>query len=280
MRAVSIDGVVVPAEAATISVFDRGLLYGDGCFEVLRTWDGVARDLEAHLDRLFDTAAFLHLQSLPRDALAAAVARTIAAAGPGDHRLRIVLTRGPGGLASPLPALGRGAAIVIVEPLPALPAEISLAVVDWPLPSRLGRGHKTLAYLDHVLAQELARERGADDAVRLDAAGDAVEGGTCNLFAVLGAVVVTPPVDAGALPGIVRGRVLDLCAEAGIRTVVRALALRELRSADEVFATSSLRGVVPVTRLDADVRPRGPVTLRLVRAYQAAMRVAPSRSDL
>ena len=280
MRAVSIDGVVVPAEQAAISVFDRGLLYGDGCFEVLRTWDGVARDLEAHLDRLLETAAFLQLQTLAREALAAAVDRTIAAAGPGDHRLRIVLTRGPGSLASRLPALGRGSAIVMAEPLPALPAEISLAVVDWPLPSRPTRGHKTLAYLDHVLAHELARAQGADDAIRLDASGHAVEGATCNLFIVLGAVVVTPPVDAGALPGIVRGRVLALCGESGIRIAVRSVALRELRSADEVFVTSSLRGVVPVTRLDADVRPRGPVTLRLARAYEAAMRVAPSRSDL
>jgi branched-chain amino acid aminotransferase len=280
MRAVSIDGVVVAPEQASISVFDRGLLYGDGCFEVLRTWGGVARDLDAHLDRLLETAAFLQLETLARGTLVAAVDRTIAAAGTGEHRLRIVLTRGPGSLASRLPALGRGAAIVMVEPLPEPPAEISLAVVDWPLPPRSIRGHKTLAYLDHVLAHELARELGADDAVRLDAGGDVVEGATCNLFAVLGATVVTPPVEGGALPGIVRGRVLELCGGAGIRIAVRALALRELRSADEVFVTSSLRGVVPVTRLDASARPRGPVTARLARAYEAAMRVAPARSDL
>jgi branched-chain amino acid aminotransferase len=280
MRAVSIDGVVVDAERASISVFDRGLLYGDGCFEVLRTWGGAARDLDAHLDRLFETAAFLQLEAIERSKLTAAVHRTIAVAGPGEHRLRILLTRGPGGLSVRLPALGRGAAIVMVEPLPELPREISLAVVDWPMPRRPTRGHKTLAYLDHVLAHELARERGADDAIRLDAAGYAVEGATCNLFAVLGATVVTPPADAGALPGVVRARVLALCEAAGIRTSVRVLTLRELRSAEEVFVTSSLRGVVPVTRLDATPRPRGPLTDRLARAYEAAMLVAPSRSDL
>ena len=282
VRAVSIDGVVIAPERASISVFDRGLLYGDGCFEVLRTWGGVARDLDAHLDRLFETVRVLQLKTMERARLIEAVYRTIAAAGPApeDHRLRIVLTRGPGGLGMRLAELGPGVTIVMVEPLPAVPAEISLVVVDWPLPPRTSRGHKTLAYLDHVIAHELARERGADDAIRLDADGHAVEGATCNLFAVSGGTVITPPADAGVLPGIVRARVLALCADAGVRTMVRPLGLRDLRSADELFVTSSLRGVVPVTRLDDGVWQRGPLTAQLARAYTTAMRVAPQRSDL
>src|SRR5688500_4408893 len=184
MVAVSINGVVMAPERAMISVFDRGLLYGDGCFEVLRTWDGVARDLDAHLDRLFETAAFLELKTMERTRLVEAVYRTIAAAGPGEHRIRIVLTRGAGGLGAPLAELGIGAAIVMVEALPVQPEEISLAVVDLPIARRTGRGHKTLAYLDHVIARELARVRGADEAIRLDADGHAIEGSTCNLFVV------------------------------------------------------------------------------------------------
>ena len=275
MAAVSIDGVVVAPERAMISVFDRGLLYGDGCFEVLRTWDGVARDLDAHLDRLLETAAFLQLKTMERTRLVEAVYRTIAAAGPGEHRLRIVLTRGPGGLGARLAELGVGAAIVIVEALPAQPEEVTIAVVDYPLARRTGRGHKTLAYLDHVLARELARARGADEAIRLDADGHAIEGATCNVFVVHGGVVVTPPTDTGALPGIVRGRVLALCAKAAIRTQVRRLAMRDLRTADELFVTSSLRGVVPVTRLDGTPLDRGAITERLAAAYAAAMRVPP-----
>lgn len=273
MPAVSIDGVVVAAERAMISVFDRGLLYGDGCFEVLRTWDGVARDLDAHVDRLLDTAAFLQLRTMERIKLVEAVYRTIAAAGPGEHRLRIVLTRGPGGLAARPAELGGGATIVIVEPLPEQPDEIALCTVDWPVAPRPGRGHKTLAYLDHVIARELARQLGADDAVRLDADGHAVEGATCNLFVVSGGTVVTAPADAGVLPGIVRARVLALCGDAGVRTVLRPPTMRELRGADEVFVTSSLRGVVPVTRLDGALLIRGPLTARLASAYASAMRV-------
>ena len=98
-RVISIDGALVEAARATISVFDRGLLYGDGCFEVLRTWMGVAVDLEAHLDRLLETAAALRLRGLDRARLRAAVETCVdaaEAATPGEHRIRIVLTRGAG----------------------------------------------------------------------------------------------------------------------------------------------------------------------------------------
>jgi branched-chain amino acid aminotransferase len=284
---VSIDGVVVAPEHARISVFDRGLLHGDGCFEVLRTWDGVARDLEAHLDRLFDTARFLSLRTIDRGKLTDAIIRTISAAGvnpaasisgvaagQGEHRIRILMTRGEGALDQRLGDLGPGRAIVIVEPLPPPPVELSIAVVDWPLPDRDQRGHKTLAYLDAVIARELARVAGADEAVRLDGAGHVIEGATCNVFTVSRGVVATPPADRGMLPGIVRGHVLALCARDGIPNRVRELSLRDLRSADEVFVTSSLRGVVPVTRIDLVPVAKGPMTETIAAAYVAAMRSA------
>lgn len=272
MVVVSIDGVIVPPEQASISVFDRGLLYGDGCFEVLRTWGGAARELPAHLDRLYDTARFLELAAIERPALAEAVGRAVAVAGPGEHRIRIVLTRGPGSLGARLGELGPGRAIVIVEPLPPQPAELALAVVDWPLPERGQRGHKTLAYLDALIARERARAAGADEAIRLDAARLAVEGATCNLFAVVGGMLVTPPADGGVLPGIVRARVLAICARDGIAVRERGLPLTELFGAGEVFATSSLRGVVPVTRVDAARFARGALTAQIAAAYVDGMR--------
>jgi branched-chain amino acid aminotransferase len=272
--AVSIDGVLIASERASISVFDRGLLYGDGCFEVLRTWDGIARDLEAHLDRLFETATYLRMKTIERTKLVEAVYRTIAAAGDGEHRLRIVLTRGPGALGVPLADLPCGTAIVIVEPLPEQPDELALAVIDWPVARREQRGHKTLAYLDNLLARELARAAGADEAIRLDDDGHVIEGATCNVFAVLGGVVVTPTLARGALPGIVRGRVLALCGKLGLRTAVRDMTVRDLRNADELFVTSSLRGVAPVTRLDGVLCTGGTLTGQIASAYVAAMRLA------
>jgi branched-chain amino acid aminotransferase len=270
--AISIDGELVAEDHATISVLDRGLLYGDGLFEVLRTWDGVVVDLEAHLDRLYTSVAALQMQAIERDKLAGAVHRTVAAAQLGDHRIRIVVTRGPGSLATRFAELGRGRAIVIVEPLPEQPRELSLAVVDWPLARRGGAGHKTLAYLDHVIAHELARAAGADEAVRLDAAGDVVECATANLFVVTAGQVTTPPVDTGALPGITRGRVLACCAELGIPAVARKLSIDAVKSAHELLVTSALRGVVPVTRLDGETLPAGPITEQVATAYNRMMR--------
>lgn len=272
MNAVSIDGALVDPAAAKISVFDRGLLYGDGCFEVLRTWNGVARELDAHLDRLLDTARALQLCGVERRRIAEAVYKTLAAAGPGEHRIRIVLTRGEGSLAARLAELGPGRTIVIVEPLPPQPTGVTLAVVDLPLARRESRGHKLLAYMEHVLARELARAAGADEGIRLDDRGDAVEGATCNLFAVLGGTVQTPPVTRGILPGIVRRRVLELCTRDRIPCRERALSLRDLHGADELFVTSSLRGVVGVTAFDATPRRIGPITTQLASRYATSMR--------
>lgn len=273
MICVSIDGELVPAEQATVSVFDRGLLYGDGCFEVLRTWDGATPDLDAHLDRLYATTHFLKLQAIDRTALRTSVIATVAAAGAGEHRIRVVLTRGPGPLTASFAELGRGRAIVIVEPLPPQPAELSLAIVDWPVP-RHGEGKKTLAYLDPLIARELARAAGADEALRLDHRGNVVEGATCNVFAVVGGTVLTPPTEFGALPGVTRARVLACCESHAIAAAVRPISIDTLRGADEMFVTSALRGVVPVTRLDGVPRPAGPLTTKLARAHVEVMRGA------
>jgi branched-chain amino acid aminotransferase len=257
----------------SISVLDRGLLSGDGCFEVLRTWRGRAVELAAHLARLYDTAAFLKLRTRAREHVIRDVEHALArTATGGEHRIRILLTRGSGPLSQPVASLGPGRAVVIVEPLPAQPKELALAVVDWPLPARTGRGHKLLAYADHVIALELARAAGADEAVRLDADGAVAEGATSNVFAVDEAgVILTPAADRGVLPGIVRGRVLAWCAREGLPVRERPIGLDELRAARELFVTSSLRGVVPATCLDDRRLAAGPVTARIAAGYAAEM---------
>jgi branched-chain amino acid aminotransferase len=271
---VSLDGEIVPPERAVISVLDRGVLYGDGAFEVLRAWRGRMPDLDAHLDRLAAACATLGLHAPPRDRLTAWVATAVAtavAAGPSrDLRVRIVVTRGSGPLASRLATLGPGRTIVVVEPLPAQPQELSLAVVDWPLPARRGPGVKVLAYLDHVIARELAAAAGADEAVRLDAAGGVAECATANLFIVRDGAVATPRADAGVLPGIVRGHAIALCARFGVACSERQVELAELTTADEVFVTSSLRGIVAVTRIADRHLTAGTLTARLAAAYRAA----------
>ena len=265
MTFVSIDGVRVDPRDAKISVFDRGFLYGDGAFEILRTWNGRAVELPRHLDRLFETLGALSLRA-DRAMIERAVAEGLTGQD-GEVVIRIVVTRGPGSLAHRLRDLAPGATIVIIEPMAVQPTTVTAATVEFPLARRSGRGHKTLAYLDHVLARELARDAGADEAIRLDSDGRVVEAATGNVFAVLGGAVVTPPVDTGALPGIVRRRVLELHP-----VTVRPVSVRELVDADEIFVTSSVKGVIGVHRLDNAPRAVGPVTTRIADAYAACMR--------
>ena len=279
--AISIDGELVEPAHATISVLDRGLLYGDGLFEVLRTWSAIAVDLPAHLDRLYASAAALGLRAIARGELERAVERTLATARSdhGEHRIRIVLTRGPGALSARTEELGPGRAIVIVEPLFDPPTQVSCAVVDWPLPRRPGPAHKTLAYLDHVIARDLARAVGADEALRLDADGFAVEGATSNLHAIVGGAVVSPSPSAGALPGVVRRRVLAAAARLGLAVRETRITVDELRAADELFVSSSVRGVVPITRLDGVARIAGPTTARIAAAVHDDLYRAGRRTE-
>jgi branched-subunit amino acid aminotransferase/4-amino-4-deoxychorismate lyase len=265
---IAIDGAIVADELATISVLDRGFLYGDGLFEVLRTWRGLAVDLAAHLDRLAASAAALEL-SFDRRSITATVSELLARTS-GDQRLRIVITRGQGGPAMRFAAGTGGQTIIYAEPLPGSPREASAAFVDYPL-ARRTQGHKTLAYLDHLIAKELAAVVGADEAIRLGPDGDVVEGATSNLFIVRG-TIHTPPL-AGVLPGVTRGHILECCKALGLAASEDRLTVNDVRQATEIFTTSAVRGVVAITRLDGVTRPDGigPVTQKLAEAYAARM---------
>lgn len=275
MAVISIDGVIVPEERATVSVLDRGFLYGDGLFEILRTWNRIPVDLDVHLDRLCASAIALHMAA-DRIAIARAVADVIAA-GEGDQRLRIVVTRGQGGVTARFADIRGGRTIVIAEPLAPQDEvpQISAAVVDYPLAQRTGHAHKTLAYLDHLIAKELAAEAGADEALRCAPDGSILEGATSNIFILTNGFVITPPV-TGILPGITRGHVLGCCGELHLAVQERAIARTELAAADEIFITSAVRGIVAVTRLDGRSHGNGVgvVTKELARAYAERMRRA------
>ena len=261
-----IDGVVTPLAEARIGVLDRGLLYGDGLFEVLRTVDGRPFLLERHLARLQRGALAIRLPPPPADRIEAAVAPVVAALGPGiEARLRIVVTRGPGGLDVGLDQLGPPTVIVIAEPLRLPPDEvyergIRLATVARRMPP--DPTIKALAYLDRVLARDDARRAGADDALVLDAAGRVAECATANVFGVQAGRILTPPVDR-VLPGVTRGLVLELCDGREAELVPDAC--------DELFVTSAVKGVVPVGALDGTPRRIGPVTREVIARYRARL---------
>lgn len=289
---VNLDGTLLPPHAARVSVFDRGFLYGDSVYEVVRTYGGRPFELDAHLARLRHSADRIGLAPKWDAARTAAeIARTLEAAQGGDapdaeaapwnageRYVRVVMTRGAGEIGLD-PALAVDpVALVIVQPLHGPPARayaegvtVAIVGVRRASPAAIDPSAKTGAHLPNVLAVGEARAAGAHEALLLDDGGAVTEGSSSNVFAVRGGRVTTPPLAAGILEGVTRGVVLRLAREAGIAAEEAPLRPEELERADEVFITSTIREIVPVTRLGARPvgpgRP-GPVTRRLHEAFR------------
>lgn len=259
----SIDGRIVGPEEARVSVFDRGFLYGDSVYEVVRTYGGRPFELEAHVKRLFESGRLLDL-ALPRSRqeISTEVLRTLEAAdnlGEGhESYIRIVVTRGSGEMGLDPALASNPCFIVMVRPLeqPAQSAYdqgVNVAVVGV---RRVRSGAvdpaaKTGNYLNSVLALAEARRTGAFEAVMLDSDGRITEGASSNIFVVQGGVLRTPPLEVGILEGVTRRTVLEVAGEAGVRAQEVHLRPTDLTGADEAFLTSSIREIVPITRVDA-----------------------------
>lgn len=278
-----LEGRVVDADDARVPVVDRGFLYGDSVYEVVRTYGGVPFALAEHLERLARSAAQLDI-GLPGGVpgIAAAVQATLAAAANDESYVRIIVTRGTGPIHLDPATAEAPRLYVIVTPLALLPpavyvegAAIRLVPTGHGGGSALAVGAKSGNYLTNVLALGAARRQGALEAVLLDDHGDVMEGASSNLFAVVGREVRTPPLTAGILAGITRGHLLALAAAAGYGALEVEIGAAALPRADEIFITSTLREVVPVTRVDdwtvGSGRP-GPVTLDLLERYRVEVR--------
>jgi branched-chain amino acid aminotransferase len=280
-RAVSIDGAVVLPGEEKVSVYDRGFLYGDAVFEVIRVYGGRPFALGEHLERLRLSAERVAIE-LPcgDDVLEGEIERTVAAAGGGESYVRVMVTRGSGPLTLDPSSARSPLRVILVEPVAAPPratyAEgIALASMHAhrAVDGTTAAGAKVTNYLSNLLALRDAKARGAAEALVVDGEGNAVEGATSNVFAVLGGVLVTPPESAGILAGITRRHVLAAARASGMRAEEASLPLTALYAADEAFITSSIREVLPVVRVDERVigagRP-GPIARRLHRALREA----------
>ncbi len=289
---VNLDGVLVRPADARVSVFDRGFLYGDSVYEVVRTYGGRPFELDAHLARLRHSAERIGLEpKWDATRAAAEIGRTLEAARGGDapepdaapwnvaeRYVRVVMTRGAGEIGLD-PALAVDpVALVIAQPLAGPPARAyregvaaAFVGVRRASPAAMDPTAKTGAHLANVLAVHEAREKGAHEALLLDERGAVTEGSSSNVFAGRGGKVATPPLAAGILEGVTRGVVLRLARDAGVLAEEAPLRPEDLEGADEVFITSTVREIVPVTRLgDRAVgtgRP-GPVTRRLHDAFR------------
>ncbi len=277
--AVMVDGSVVDAEHATVSVFDRGFLYGDSVFETVRTYHGRPFALGEHLDRLQRSAARVFIElPVPLGQLAGEVRELVFRAGNDESYVRVMVTRGRGALGLDPSLAGSPSRVIIVAPLTPPPQAAytdGIAAVTYRTQrvteATDAAGAKVGNYLVAVLAMREAHAAGAGEALIVDGRGFIIEGATSNVFAVIGGTLVTPPEDAGILPGITRGLLLGVAADLGVPTVLRELALDEARGADELFISSSIRELLPVVRLDgAAVGPGvpGPTSLRLLAAFR------------
>ncbi len=277
-------GCAVDPQDATISVFDRGFLYGDSVYETVRTLRGVPVELGLHLARLHRSAAGIAMKVPFSDAeVRLAIDTTLKAANNIDSRIRIVVTRGTGPVALDIRRSERPLLVVYVESL-SLPTAaayrngISAVMVD--IRQGDAAGLKTGNYLTNILALTQAIQRRGDDAIMCNAQGAVAEGATSNLFMVeIGEgetpTVRTPSLATGILEGITRRAVIELASELGFVVTETTISPEELRGADEIFLTSSIRGVMPVSRLDGAVVGRGMAgdcTTRIRLAYEQHLR--------
>jgi branched-chain amino acid aminotransferase len=273
-----VNGSATPADQPSLSALDRGFTLGDGLFETMRAQEGVVFRLDAHLDRLCTGARLLGIPLPPglREQVADA------ARGDGEYRnasIRLTVSRGVAAPGLAPPERAEPTVTIVAHPVvrPRVPEPIvAIMAAGRRNEHALTAGVKTLAYTESIVALAQARAAGADDAIFLDTAGHVSEAAASNLFAVIDDVLVTPPLSCGVLPGITRAAVLELARALGITVVQREMAEPELAAASEIFLTSSIREIAPVVRVAkaaVGTGQHGQVTVRIVEAYRALVRL-------
>jgi branched-chain amino acid aminotransferase len=284
-RVVAIDGIVVAPGQAVVSVYDRGFLYGDAVFEVLRTYGGRPFALHEHLTRLKRSSERVFI-TLPVDesTLCKEVEAAIVAAGNEESYVRLVVTRGTGPLSLDPDTAERPLRVIIVEPVVPPPREayvrgivVATVRVQRATDENAASGAKVTNYVANLLALREAKSRGAQEALVVDARGRIIEGVSSNVFVVAKRRVVTPPESSGILVGITRAHVLEAAVTLGFTVDERDLAPEDVYGADEVFITSSIRELLPVVRVDERViggGAPGPVSRALHRAFRDAVGMA------
>ena len=275
-----IDGQWKTKENATVSVYDHGLLYGDGIFEGMRIYAGKIFRLEDHLVRLEESArALLLVLPVSRSGLESVLNEAVARSGRRSGYIRLVVTRGVGTLGLDPNRCPRASVIVIVDGIQLYPAElyatgipvITASTRRTPRSSFEARV-KSLNYLNNIMAKIEAQRAGCLEALMLNTEGLVVECTADNFFVVKGGVLKTPAAIHGALEGITRKTVLELAVQASIPCSETALSLFDVYTADEAFMTGSGAEVMPVTSVDGRVigtGEPGPVTLNLLAAFRA-----------
>lgn len=278
-----LDGALVGRDEARVSVFDHGLLYGDGVFEGIRVYNRRVFRLEAHLDRLYASARAIAL-TIPLDPrqMTEAVEQTVRANSRDDAYIRLIVTRGAGELGIDPRTCPKPGVIIIVGDVHVYPREmystgirlVTAATRQAP-PGTIDSRIKSLNYLKNILGKLEAQQAGAHEAILLNEQGYVAECTADNLFVVRAGRLLTPSAEDGALDGITRAAVLSLAGEAGIDAREQRLTRYDVHTAEECFVTGTGAEVMPVVMVDGrpigDGTP-GPLTRRLAQAFTALAR--------
>nr|MBR9812173.1 branched-chain-amino-acid transaminase [bacterium] len=282
-RNIWLDGKIVDESDAKISVFDHGLLYGDGIFEGIRFYNGRVFRLSEHIERLYLSAKALLLK-MPwtLEEVCEATLQTIRANNLNDGYIRLVVTRGIGDLGLNPYLCPNPSMFIIASGITLYPAELyenGLEVVTCstrrPTPASLSPQVKSLNYLNNVMAKVEALKAGAKEGLMLNEQGYVAECTGDNVFVVKKGEVITPPVSDGSLDGITRQVIFELCSELGIPIREMSMARYDIYTADESFLTGTAAETIPMVKLDereiGDGKP-GPISLRLIEAYRQKVR--------
>lgn len=274
-----INGKFYDKENATISVFDHGLLYGDGVFEGMRSYNGKVFRLNVHIDRLWLSAKAIHLEiPISKEDMCKAVNDTLAINSLKDAYIRLVITRGSGSLGLDPNRCSHPRIIIITDKISLYPQELydnGLEIVTASTirnhPASLSPRIKSLNYLNNIMAKLEGLQAGCSEALMMNHKGEICECTGDNIFLVRNGVVLTPPTDAGILEGVTRGAVIDAASEAGIPLKEISLTRHDVYIADECFLTGSAVEIIPVVKLDGrmigDGKP-GPITKKLLALFR------------
>ncbi len=283
MTRVYINGKLFDKSEAKVSVYDHGLLYGDGVFEGIRIYAGKVWRLREHIDRLYESASHIHMEiPLSRQALTQAVLDTVRANDKQEGYIRLVVTRGAGYLGLDPRRTSDPQVIIIVDDISLYPAElyekgmeIVTAATIRNHPNAINPRIKSLNYLNNILAKIEAVRTGCPEALMLNHKGEVAECTGDNVFVVKRGQLRTPPTDAGILEGVTRNAVIELARAAGIPFQEAALTRHDIYAADECFLTGTAAEVIAVVKCDDRVigsgKP-GPITRQLRERFHQLVR--------